>query len=328
LTGIFHGYRRAVVRRPELTLAAVCTGWGSIPLVVRQVDLPAPAIVFGRLSIATLGLALALLVTRRRFDRADAAYAASARPNGPGPLPPTALPAPTASQPVRCIIAAAILAGHWVALFAAYQRASSGTVILIVYMAPVAIAALAPRTLGERHTRRTLAALALAAAGFVLVAAPAIRGSTTTTDENSTAGIALAAIAGATFVALILVSKPLAEIYGGLRLAFLEMSGAALCLLPVAVFTAWGSPQPEWAWLIVLGLVHTALGTALYLGALAQVPATNVGILGYLEPAAVVVLAWLVLHERPGPSTIAGGALIVLGGWLTIATEVPARVPR
>lgn len=292
----------AVVRRPELTLVAVCSGWGTIPLLVRHVDLPASAIVFSRLSIAAVGLG-AVVVAERRRGRGGRRL--------------------LSFRPGLCAAAAAILAVHWLALFAAYERAASGTVILIVYLAPVGVAALAPLLLGERHGRRTLAALALGLAGFVLVAAPAVR-------SSSVAGLLLAGLAAVTFVALVLVSKPLAEAYGGLRIAFMEMAGATVLLAPVAAASGWGPPRPAWGWLVVLGLVHTALGTALYLEGLARVPATHVAILGYLEPAAVVVLGWLFLNEDPGPSTLVGGALIVAAGWLTVArpvVEVPTGVP-
>jgi drug/metabolite transporter (DMT)-like permease len=307
------------VRRPELTLAAVCTGWGTIPLVVRNVDLPASAIVFSRLSIAAVGLGAALLVTGRRQPARHPA-AAARPPAQPAP------PAPFTHRPALCLAVAGLLAVHWVSLFAAYKRAPSGTVILIVYLAPVGIAALAPRTLGEHHTRRTLTALGLAALGFLLVAGPAAAGRG---EDTTTAGLLLAGFAGLTFIALVLASKPLAEVYGGLRITFIEMSGATLFLLPVAALTAWGEARPEWAWLVVLGLVHTALGTGLYLDGLARTTATRVATLGYLEPASVLVLGWLVLHERPGPATLAGGALIILAGWLTVtgpAVEVPAGV--
>lgn len=292
------------VRRPELTLVAVCTGWGTIPLVARSVDLPPQAIVFSRLAIAALGLGAVLLFDRRRHGS-----------TGPRLL---------SFKPARCALVAAILAAHWVSFFAAYDRAASGTVILIVYLAPVGVAALAPRALGELHTRRTLGALAVAAVGFLLVAAPAVR-------SSSAVGLALAGFAAASFVAILILTKPLAEAYGGLRITLIEMAGAALILAPVAALTDWGEPEPAWALLLVLGLVHTALGTGLYLSALAQVPATHVGILGYLEPVSVVLLGWLFLDESPGPATLAGGALIVLAGWLTVtgprSVEVPARVP-
>lgn len=298
--------------RPQLTLVAVCTGWGTIPLLIRHIDLPASAIVFSRLSIAAVGLGAALLVDGRRRSQQGQARHRQA-------------PKLLSYRPGLCLAAAAILAAHWLALFAAYQRAPTGTVILIVYLAPVGVAALAPRTLGERHSPRTLVALAVGVVGFALVAGPAVRGS-------SAVGLALALFAAASFAALVLVSKPLSEAYGGLRVAFIEMAGATVCLIPVAATAGWGSPQPAWAWLVVLGLVHTALGTALYLEALGRVPATHVAILGYLEPTAVVVLGWLFLHETPVPATLAGGVLIVAAGWLTVtarpvaAVEVPTGV--
>jgi drug/metabolite transporter (DMT)-like permease len=283
--------------RSYLTLAVVCIGWGTIPLIVRSVALPAAAIVAMRLWVAAAGLGAALWLGRRRF---------------PGPRLFSVLP-------WHCAAAAVILAFHWLALFAAYKRAPAGTVILLVYLAPVGIAAVAPRALGETLGSRTLGALALATAGFLFVGVPAVRAA-------QAGGLILGIVAAALFVALVVVSKPLAEAYGGLRLAFLEMGGAGLVLIPVAVRTAWGAPRASWWWLVLLGLVHTALGTGLYLGALARVPATHVGILGYLEPASVVACGWLFLSQRPGPATAAGGLLIVVAGALVVRRT--AAVPE
>ena len=98
-------------------------------------------------------------------------------------------------------------------------------------------------------------------------------------------------------------------------------------LVPVALLSSWGHPQPSWLWLVVLGLVHTALGTGLYLAALAQVPATHVGILGYLEPASVVVCGWLFLPQRLGVGTLAGGILIAAAGALVVRSTVVPEVP-
>ena len=291
---------------PYPTLVVVCLGWGTIPLVVSSVHLPAAAIVAVRLWVSALALGVVVLTRRGRDER----------------------PALLSRRPVLCGVAAAVLAAHWTLLFAAYQHAPAGTVILIVYLAPVAIAAAAPRVLGERVGPRTLAALVLATAGFALVTGPAV-------GSASADGLALALGAAVLFAVLVLVSKPLSEIYGGLRLAFLEMGGAGLLLIPVAATARWGSPQPAWAWLLVLGLVHTAIGTGLYLDALGRVPATHVGILGYLEPAGVVVCAWLVLGQRPSVLTVVGGLLIAGAGVMVVATapvlttpEVPVRAPR
>jgi len=205
-----------------------------------------------------------------------------------------------------------MLAVHWLALFAAYHRAPAGTVILIVYLAPIGVAALAPRLLGESTDARTIVALAGATAGFALIAVPTVR-------SAGAAGMALSLIAAGLFVFLILLSKPLAEVYGGLRLAFIEMAGAGLLLIPVAAVSQWPRPAPSWLWLVVLGVVHTGIGITIYLAALADLPATHVGILGYLEPVGVVVCAWVFLGQRPAVETVLGGVLVVAAGVSMVA---------
>lgn len=292
------------MRRAYLLLIATFVGWGTIPVVLRHIPLPAPAQVFARLWFATAGLGLVIAWRQRRgLDRHR--------------------PGLGTHRPGLVAFAAAVLAVHWVAEFTAYKRAPAGSVILIVYLAPVGIAMVGARVLGERLTPRILAALALALVGTAMVAHP---------SGGDGVGLAWAALASITFVALVVASKPVAEAYGGLRASFLEMAGAGLILIPLALQSRWSQPASGWGWLVLLGLVHTALFTAVYLACLAEVPATSVGILGYLEPASVLVFGWLFLSQRPGLLTVAGGALIVAGGALVVTEavveEVPTVVPR
>jgi len=282
------------VRRPYLLLCAVTTGWGTIPVLVRWVDLPAPLIVAIRLWTAAACLGAVLVFRRWRGRR---------RPDAPADPGPRSF----SVRPGLCSLAALTLAAHWLALFGAYKRAPVGTVILIVYLAPLVAAALSPRLLGERLGRPTVLALAVATAGFCLLATPTVRAA-------GTAGLVLSLTAAALFVALILLSKPLASTYGGLRLAFMELAGAGVVLVPVALASSWPPPAAAWLWVVVLGVVHTALGITLYLSVLAEVPATHVGILSYLEPVAVIVAGWLWLGQKPAPATIMGGLLVVAAG--------------
>lgn len=279
-------------RRSYLALAVVCTGWGTIPAVAARTGLPAVAISAGRVWIASLALGAALVITRR-----------------PGPRL-------LSVQPGRCIATGVVLALHWTAMFAAFERAPASTVMFVIFLAPVGIAALAPRALGERSGTRTVVALVIAVTGLLLVAGP-------TVTDAGVSGLALAVFAGGTFVWLVLASKPLAEAYGGLRLTLQQMAIAGIVMVPVAMRAGWGPPRASWIWLVVLGLVHTALGTGLYFAALAKVSATHTGILGYLEPAGVVLFSWLLSGQVPTAWTVLGGMLIVVAGALVIATETP-----
>ena len=287
------------MRRPYAVLVVVCSGWGTIGLVVRAVDLPAAAITSARVWVGALGLGLVVVATRGQ------------KPGPAGPGGHKQGPALFSYQPRRVVFTGAILAVHWLSFIAALQHAPIGTVVLIVFLGPIGVALGAPRVLGERSSPRTLGALALAVAGFALVAAPGVR-------SAGLLGPALALLAAVLLVALVLVSKPLAAVYGGLRLAFLELAVAGVVLLPVGLTAGWGGPRLDWLWLLVLGLVHTALGVSLYLAALARVPAVHAGILGYLEPAGAVGCGWLFLHEQPSAATVAGAALIVAAGLLVV----------
>lgn len=293
--------------RAYLTLATVTVLWGTIPLIVRHLPISGVSIVAARLVIAAAGLGLVLAVQARR------------RPTTPRLL---------AFRPVSCLAVGAVLAVHWVTLFEAYKRTEISTVILIVYLAPLGVALVAPRALGEHVGRRTWMALAVAVTGFAVLAVP-------TVGEASGSGVALAVVSSLLFVAVIVVSKPLAEAYGGVRTAFIEFAGAALILSPVLFATTWSRLEGgQWGLLILLGLVHTGASVAAYMYALARVPATNAGIMGYIEPVSAVLFSWWQLHEPLRWTSVAGGALIVAAGIAVVLgsrpvppLEVPTHVP-
>ena len=307
------------MRRALVSLVVVCTTWGTIPLLTRDVDLTPAAIVLVRVWTAVLGLALVAALRRR----ASTAVTATANDTATD----AAVPGFAVRPSPRALLVGPLLAVHWTAMFAGYQRAPADVVVFVVFLAPIGIAVVAPRALGERLTARTVAALAVAVAGFALITGPAL-------DGARAAGVAWATLSAATLVVLVVVSKPLAESLGGFRLSRIELTGAGVVLLPVAVLADWsGATGRAWAALVVLGVVHTGIGVAVYLDALAKVPATAVGILGYLEPVAVVVFSWLFLADVPSLTTVTGGALIVVAGVLVVRAaaastpEVPVHVP-
>lgn len=281
-------------------VAGVAVGWGTIGVVVRQVDLPASVIVASRLWVGALTLGLVLFLRRE------------GRPRWSGV---------DRIGRVRTMAAGLVLAAHWVALVAALQRAPIGLVLLVTYLAPVGVAVLAPSTLGEKVDTVTVGALAMAVAGVGLVAWPS-------SGSPEIGGLALAAVAGALMVLLVLVDKSLSATYGAVPLAFTQFVVAGTVLVPVVALAGWGSPRPAWLWLVVLGVVHTALANVLFLGALARMPASRAGVLLYLEPASAVAFGWLLLGESPAPATAAGGALIVMAGVLVARSSASHAAPR
>lgn len=270
-------------------VAGVAVLWGSIGVVVRQVDLPAVAIVTARVWVASAVLAVWLVVRGR--DSPGARLFAWRRP--------------------LVVLAGLVLAGHWVALFAALQRAPIGTVLLVTYLAPVGVAVLAPAVLGERASRQVAVALALGVGGIALIASPSI-------SSPDGPGLGLAVLSAALLVALSLLSKSLSRGYGGGQLALQELAVAAVALAPFAVAATWGPPSTTWAWLLVLGAIHTAVAYWVYLTAMEVLPITQISVLLYLEPASAIAYGWLLLDERPTLTTLLGGLLVVAAGLLVL----------
>lgn len=276
---------RAVLRRPALVLAGVAIGWGTVGVMVRWSGLPTVVVVAGRVWLATLTLGVVMLAVRRRGDR--------------GHLFPEA--------PWLAVASGALLAVHWLALTAAQRQTPIGTVLLITYLSPVLVALAARPVLGEVVPPRTFVALGLALMGTVLLIAP-------WRDASMGRGIALSVLAGVSLAALTLASKRLAPSYGGLRLAFVQMLVAGVCVLPTAVGTSWGPRSLSWSWLLVLGVVASGLAAAVYLACLARLPVATAGVLTYLEPMSAVLFGWWALDETPTARMIVGGALIVVAG--------------
>ena len=277
----------AGVRSAGLGIAAISAAWGTVGIIVKEVDLPAVAIVQARTAIAVPTLAVALLLGRRW-------------------LPGVAF---HRRSLLRAALGGALVAAHWVCFFAAFKRAPVGTVLLITFLAPVFLAVAAPVLLGERVSRRTKIGLALGLAGSVLVVgAPGGSGTTT-------AGLVLAFLAAVSYAGLVLMMKPVAEVHGGVRVALVEMSVAAVVLVPFTLTSGATAPDAaDWRLLLVLGVVETGIFLAIYYSCLARVPATEAGVLSYLEPAAGVLFGWWLLGEGLTVGTVAGGVLIVVAG--------------
>jgi drug/metabolite transporter (DMT)-like permease len=82
------------------------------------------------------------------------------------------------------------------------------------------------------------------------------------------------------------------------------------------------TPRPgELVYLILLGVVFTAVSGYLYVWLIRRVTAQAMGILAYLEPISAAILAWVILGEALTWQTAAGGALVILGGLLVVLFE-------
>jgi DME family drug/metabolite transporter len=178
----------------------------------------------------------------------------------------------------------------------------------------VLIALTAPHLLGEPRGPRTILALGCALAGTAALVA-----ATPGADAGGSAArtaLAFGAVSAVCYAAAVLASKRLGGAFGPVELLVWHVLFSGLLLLPVAGPLG---PPAGLASAVAGGLISTLVAGTLYYAGLRRIPAERAAILAYFEPLVAVVVGWLAFAERPGAGAALGGALIVVGGALSVA---------
>jgi drug/metabolite transporter, DME family len=274
----------------SLVIFGLAVSWGIISILVREIDLPALALVFWRVALAAVAIALLLGLAGR----------------GGSLLPPR-----------RANLALGALLGlHWACYFGAIRETSVASANLLTYASPIFVAALAPMMLGERAGAATLGALGAGVAGIAVIA---ILGPTSGDAAVRPLGVALGAGAAVTYALMILLLKRSGVAADPVRTVFWQSLAAAVLLAPFAAVADYGGLDArQWAYVVLLGVVLTGLSGLIFVAALHLVPATTASILAYMEPVSAALLAAALLGEQLTPAVAAGGALILAAGVVVI----------
>jgi drug/metabolite transporter (DMT)-like permease len=211
------------------------------------------------------------------------------------------------------------VAGTQLVYFAALQRIPVGTAILIEYMAPLLLVAVA-----WVMTRRTPAAVVLigsvvALVGLVLVVSPGGGGGV---DPLGLA-FALVAMVGCAGYYVIAARPsdglpPVALAAAGLLVAGVVLGLVGLTgLVPFTATSSdvvlFGSTVSWWVPILVVGLLGTAVAYAASITASEMLGSRLASFAGLLEVVAATFYAWLLLGERLTLPQLIGGALILVG---------------
>lgn len=218
-----------------------------------------------------------------------------------------------------------LLTLNWFLFLTALDLTTVATAELLGYTGPVLVAALTPLIVKEPFDRRIVVPLALALGGIVIILG---QHGLTLGSGREALGAGLAAASALTYAALLLRSKKIIRGISSGALMLVEYSVASLVLSPFVAYAYINGDGPgsvqSYAALVSLGVVHTALTGFIFLSGLRRVRADHAGVLMYAEPVSAVMFAALFLGEPLTLATLAGGALVVLGGILVARIE-PAQ---
>jgi drug/metabolite transporter (DMT)-like permease len=279
----------------SLTIAGCALSWGFISIIVRELDMPALAIVFYRDALTVGAIAAVLVVLRRReLFR---------------------LPTPAV------LWLGVLLAAHWGLFFTAIKETSVASAVLITYAAPIFMALLAPILIREHVPAVSIGALAVSLAGIALITLSGGSGD----EAVEPLGVVLAVLAAITYAFLIVLLKKYAANVDPVTVVLYEAIVASVVLSPAALLGDYSLGAREVGYLLLLGVLLTGLAGIVYVGALRWVPATTAGILAYMEPLSAAVLAAVLLGQALTAGIVAGGALIVAAG-VAVVLRAPEPV--
>ena len=292
-----------------IALAAVAWGTtGSATLVLVSRAGATPLVIgAGRMLVGAVFLAVAAIVWRRR----------SAQIAG----------APARADAWRWLALGACMAAFQVAYFSAVTRAGIAVTSLVaICSAPLMIAALAARLLGEPLPPRVLVALGFGVAGTALLVAAPVAG---TTAPRPLSGVLLALGAGLAYALYVVIAKAAVTRMPPLRLSALTFAVAAVLMSPALMMPGAGHQVARgWLGLLYLGVVTTAAAYALYTAGLRSVSASAAGVASLLEPLTATLLGVLLFGERFGIAGWAGAALLLVALVLVAAAERRRAEPR
>ncbi|MBP1988068.1 drug/metabolite transporter (DMT)-like permease [Halolamina salifodinae] len=223
------------------------------------------------------------------------------------------------------------LALHFVSWFESLNHTSVAASVTLVQTQPLFVAVGAWALLSERLTRRMLVGIfvALVGAAAMSLGDPLLAmlgiGTTDALAGTGMYGNALALVGAVTAAAYVLAGRSLRQRVSLVPYVVVVYLACAAVLLAIAV--GQGAPlvdYPRREWLLFLGMAlgpgifgHTVINWAL---AHVESGVVSVSLLG--EPVGSTVLAVVLLPgEIPTPTTVAGGAVVLLGIYLTAAAR-------
>jgi drug/metabolite transporter (DMT)-like permease len=209
------------------------------------------------------------------------------------------------------VISGIFLAAHFATWFFSLKLTSVASSAVLVNTHPFIVLLYGYFILHEPTRMQAWIGAALTVAGAVLISWGDFR-----LDATALLGDFLAFLGAVTVSGYYLIGRQLRQRLGALQYSVTVYACATAALLIASL--AWGSPLTGFApvnWWIFIGLAvfPTIFGHTLFNWALRFVPTSVISISVLGEPIGASLLAWIIWRTAPGPVSLAGGALILLG---------------
>lgn len=293
-----------------LLIAILAVSTASIFIRFAQADAPSLVIAAVRLTLASLALAPFALLQHRDEIRSL-----------------------TRREWILAILSGLFLSVHFAAWITSLEFTTVVSSVALVSTGPLWVAILSPIFLKETPSRWVWIGMTFALLGGIIVGLG---------DSCSTSGLSLScpplsdllagsafwgnflALLGAWTVAgYLMIGRTLRARISLVPYIFIVYGVASIALIVymlAANQTPFGYPPVTYLWLLCLALIPQLIGHSTYNWALRFMPASMVSVTTLGEPIGSAILAFFILGESPSAITLVGGALILVGIYLTSKT--------
>lgn len=229
---------------------------------------------------------------------------------------------PNWRQRSTLMLAGMLLGGHWLTFFIAVKTSGVGIATLGFASFPAFTLVLEGLLFRERTRPVEFATVALVCIGLLLVAPDFDLG------NQATIGLLYGVLSGLLFALLSLLNRAITR---GLDPVHAALWQNVAIVFGVAPFTALAITQVaplDWLWLGLLGVLCTGLAHSLFVASLRVLKARTTSVIFALEPVYGIIFAWWLFAERPTPSMVAGGALIITASVIISRSQPAAKGAR
>ena len=209
--------------------------------------------------------------------------------------------------------------GFYLLSFYTVRESTVGTAAILLYSAPAFVVVLARIFLRERLNAAKVSGLFLTAGGIFLVAGAYDPANLEMSPDVLLTGL----LSGLTYGLYAVLGRPLAgRLSPAVILSYALAFGSALLVIAAipTLETLAGLPAISYALLLMLAVVHTALGFALYTFGISHLGAGRAAIVATIEPVVAGALGVALLGEDPTALKVLGGLLVLTGAVLAQLT--------
>ncbi|MFY0713248.1 EamA family transporter [Seonamhaeicola sp. NFXS20] len=203
------------------------------------------------------------------------------------------------------ILGGLLLGTHWVTYFYALKLSNVALGMLSMFTFPVITALLEPFfTKSKFNPIHILLALIVLLGIYIL--APELNFKNTYLK-----GVLFGLFSALCYALRNLILKRHVNNYNGSVLMMQQALIVSIVLLPIMFYLDTSNIKTQLPYVIILGLVTTAIGHALFISSLKHFSVSTASIIGSTQPIFGIIIAFIFLNEIPSPNTFIGGGLIL-----------------